>query len=65
MTSPANPKMGLRMTTLHEEQVPLPRKHSLELITDEHGEEDKYDNNEDSKSGCMVCCYYLIELKCI
>ncbi|KAF5284466.1 hypothetical protein FQA39_LY17041 [Lamprigera yunnana] len=42
MTSPGNPKLGLRMTTLHEEQLPLPRKHSLELINNECCEE-KYE----------------------
>ncbi|KAK5639247.1 hypothetical protein RI129_011739 [Pyrocoelia pectoralis] len=52
MTSPANPKLGLRMTTLHEEQLPLPRKHSLELITDESCEE-KYDYIEDGKTRYM------------
>ncbi|KAK4871535.1 hypothetical protein RN001_015659 [Aquatica leii] len=45
MISPGNPKLGLRMTTLHEEQSPLPRKHSLELINDESAEE-KYDYEE-------------------
>ncbi|KAF5271787.1 hypothetical protein FQR65_LT17583 [Abscondita terminalis] len=48
MISPGNPKLGLRMTTLHEEQSPLPRKHSLELINDESNEE-KYEY-EDAKS---------------
>ncbi|XP_031336617.1 kinesin-like protein KIF13B isoform X5 [Photinus pyralis] len=52
MTSPANPKLGLRMTTLHEEQLPLPRKHSLELITDESCEE-KYNYIEDGNTRYM------------
>ncbi|KAK9723131.1 CAP-Gly domain [Popillia japonica] len=41
IVSPANQKLGMRMTTLHEEQVPLPRKHSLDLITDESLQEEK------------------------
>lgn len=53
MTSPANPKLGLRMTTLHEEQVPLPRKHSLELVND-HDSEDTYENPDENKSGFTV-----------
>lgn len=47
VTSPANQKLGLRMTTLHEEQLPLVRKHSLDYIVDED-EEKKY--SEDEKS---------------
>ncbi|ENN74255.1 hypothetical protein YQE_09227, partial [Dendroctonus ponderosae] len=36
MVSPANTKMGLRMTTLHEEPLKsLPRKHSFDFLTDE------------------------------
>lgn len=46
LTSPANPKMGLRMTTLHEETAPLPRKHSLDLIRDEDIEDDDSGNQE-------------------
>lgn len=41
LTSPANAKLGLRMTTLHEEQMPLARKHSLDLIDDESTEDEK------------------------
>lgn len=40
VTSPANQKLGLRMTTLHEEQLPLARKHSLDFISDETGEDE-------------------------
>lgn len=40
VTSPANQKLGLRMTTLHEEQLPLGRKHSLDFISDETAEDD-------------------------
>lgn len=29
------------MTTLHEEQLPLARKHSLDFITDETGEDEE------------------------
>lgn len=50
MVSPANNK--LRMTTLHEEQLPLPRKHSLDLLHDvtieeqsEEGQDDKYNTH--------------------
>ncbi|XP_018578799.1 kinesin-like protein KIF13B isoform X2 [Anoplophora glabripennis] len=36
MASPANTKLGLRMTTLHEEPTKsLPRKHSFDLLTDD------------------------------
>lgn len=42
LTSPANVKIG-RMTTLHEEQHPLPRKHSLDQILDETGEDESAD----------------------
>lgn len=49
VTSPANQKLGLRMTTLHEEQLPLARKHSLDFINDENveDEEDKVDDSEE------------------
>ncbi|XP_071054782.1 kinesin-like protein KIF13A isoform X3 [Onthophagus taurus] len=46
MVSPANQKIGLRMTTLHEEQVPLPRKHSLDLIADESSETEDNESQE-------------------
>lgn len=49
MISPANPKLGLRMTTLHEEQMPLVRKHSLDLITDEIMEDEKSEEFQDEK----------------
>lgn len=40
MASPANTKLGLRMTTLHEEPTKsLPRKHSFDLLTDDTIEE--------------------------
>lgn len=40
MASPANTKLGLRMTTLHEEpSKSLPRKHSFDLLTDDTIEE--------------------------
>ncbi|KAJ8964376.1 hypothetical protein NQ317_003093 [Molorchus minor] len=40
IASPANTKLGLRMTTLHEEPIKsLPRKHSFDLLTDETIEE--------------------------
>lgn len=41
VTSPANQKLSMRMTTLHEEQLPLTRKHSLDFISDETEEDDK------------------------
>ncbi|XP_065165638.1 kinesin-like protein KIF13A isoform X3 [Atheta coriaria] len=48
--SPANPKMTLRMTTLHEE-LPMQRKHSLDLIVDAETEEEKEDyEGSDAKS---------------
>lgn len=51
VTSPANQKLGLRMTTLHEEQLPLARKHSLDFISDETGEdEDGMKNSGDDKT---------------
>ncbi|XP_076261045.1 kinesin heavy chain 73 isoform X3 [Rhynchophorus ferrugineus] len=44
LSSPANSKLGLRMTTLHEEPVKtLPRKHSLDYLTDEPIEEQSED----------------------
>nr|XP_023016379.1 kinesin-like protein KIF13B isoform X2 [Leptinotarsa decemlineata] len=40
MPSPANTKLGLRMTTLHEEPTKaLPRKHSFDLLMDDTIEE--------------------------
>ncbi|XP_056646132.1 kinesin-like protein KIF13B isoform X4 [Diorhabda sublineata] len=40
MVSPANTKLGLRMTTLHEEPTKsLPRKHSFDLLMDDPIEE--------------------------
>lgn len=40
MVSPANAKLGLRMTTLHEEPTKaLPRKHSFDLLMDDPIEE--------------------------
>ncbi|KAJ8950328.1 hypothetical protein NQ318_021188 [Aromia moschata] len=40
IASPANTKLGLRMTTLHEEPIKsLPRKHSFDLLTDDTIEE--------------------------
>lgn len=44
ITSPANAKLGHRMTTLHEEQLPLARKHSLDLIADDSNEDEKDDS---------------------
>lgn len=34
------------MTTLHEEQAPLPRKHSLDLIRDEEIEDEENESRE-------------------
>ncbi|KAL1492379.1 hypothetical protein ABEB36_010633 [Hypothenemus hampei] len=48
MTSPANAKMSLRMTTLHEEPLKtLPRKHSFDYLTDEPIEEQCEDGLEE------------------
>lgn len=59
MTSPANQKLGLRMTTLHEEQLPLARKHSLDFIADESNEEeDTFKHAEGSKANGNVCLLY-------
>ena len=60
MISPANQKVGLRMSTLHEEQIPLPRKHSLDLITDENPEE----MNEDEGTQATVCTLNIIRILC-
>lgn len=50
MVSPANAKLGLRMTTLHEEPIKsLPRKHSLDLLMDDAIEEQVGESNEDEK----------------
>lgn len=52
LASPGNPKLGLRMTTLHEEQIPMTnRKHSLDFdrISDII-EEDKYDDSNDEEN---------------
>lgn len=50
MASPANAKLGLRMTTLHEEPIkPLPRKHSFDLLMDDPIEEQVGESNEDEK----------------
>lgn len=54
MGSPANTKLGLRMTTLHEEQLPLPRKHSLDLLSDDTIEEQNEDSIEE-KPDIQVC----------
>lgn len=44
ISSPANTKMGLRMTTLHEEPIKsLPRKHSFDFLSDEPIEEQSED----------------------
>ncbi|XP_050313761.1 kinesin-like protein KIF13A isoform X2 [Anthonomus grandis grandis] len=56
MTSPANAKLGLRMTTLHEEPLKsLPRKHSFDFLTDEPIEEedglDEKTNNQYNHRG--------------
>lgn len=53
LTSPANAKLGLRMTTLHEEQMPLARKHSLDLIADESTEDEK-DDSSTSHGGKLI-----------
>lgn len=37
------------MTTLHEEQMPLGRKHSLGFIADENNEEEETAKYEDDK----------------
>lgn len=50
MVSPAQSKLGSRMTTLHEEQLPLPRKHSLDLLSDDTIEEQNEDGCEDKPS---------------
>ncbi|CAH1979369.1 unnamed protein product [Acanthoscelides obtectus] len=45
VSSPASQKLGLRMTTLHEEPLkPLPRKHSFDLLMDEAIEEQTEEN---------------------
>lgn len=50
MASPANVKLGLRMTTLHEEPIKsLPRKHSFDLLMDDPIEEQIGESNEDDK----------------
>lgn len=54
--SPGNPKLGLRMTTLHEEQPPMTnRKHSLDFdrISDIIEEDKNYENDDemDRKNG--------------
>ncbi|CAH0562408.1 unnamed protein product [Brassicogethes aeneus] len=63
MVSPASNKLSLRMSTLHEEQLPLPRKHSLDLLRDctieeqlEEGQDDKYNtqNSNTTKSKNQV-----------
>ncbi|XP_030756486.1 kinesin-like protein KIF13A isoform X3 [Sitophilus oryzae] len=59
LSSPANTKLGLRMTTLHEEPVkPLPRKHSLDFLTDEpieeqceEGLDEKVNNQFNTRAG--------------
>lgn len=54
MVSPANAKLGQRMTTLHEEQFPLPRKHSLDLLSDDTIEEQNEDSIEEKPSDINV-----------
>lgn len=50
IASPANAKLGLRMTTLHEEPIKsLPRKHSFDLLMDDPIEEHVGESNEDEK----------------
>lgn len=50
MVSPANAKLGLRMTTLHEEPTkPLPRKHSFDFCIDDPIEEQVGESNDDEK----------------
>lgn len=66
VTSPANQKLGLRMTTLHEEQLPLARKHSLDYIVDED-EEKKYSEDEKNDGSVNklifnVNLHYTVEL---
>ncbi|XP_060516380.1 kinesin-like protein KIF13A isoform X2 [Cylas formicarius] len=51
ITSPANTKLGLRMTTLHEEPIKmLPRKHSFDFLTDDTIEEQTEDGINDKTS---------------
>ncbi|XP_044257426.1 kinesin-like protein KIF13A isoform X2 [Tribolium madens] len=49
ITSPANTKLGLRMTTLHEEQPALPRKHSLDILSDDTIEEQCEDGHDEKQ----------------
>lgn len=50
LTSPANAKLGLRMTTLHEEPIKsFPRKHSFDLLMDDPIEEQVGESNEDER----------------
>ncbi|KAJ3639965.1 hypothetical protein Zmor_003291 [Zophobas morio] len=49
LTSPANTKLGLRMTTLHEEQPSLPRKHSLDILNDDTIEEQCEEGQDEKK----------------
>jgi kinesin family protein 13 len=50
ITSPANTKLGLRMTTLHEEQPTLPRKHSLDILSDNTIEEQCEDGQDEKQT---------------
>lgn len=45
------------MTTLHEEQLPLARKHSLDYIVDED-EEKKYSEDEKSDESVRSLIYF-------
>lgn len=66
VTSPANQKLSMRMTTLHEEQLPLTRKHSLDFISDETEEEDKIkvaDDDDDDRMDDSVLIRFLINNK--
>ncbi|XP_025837390.1 kinesin-like protein KIF13A isoform X2 [Agrilus planipennis] len=54
MTSPANQKIGHRMTTLHEEQIPQPRKHSLDLDEMLEEKSDDLERNDEESSDNSV-----------
>lgn len=65
LTSPANAKLGLRMTTLHEEQLPLARKHSLDLIADECAEDEKDESSAAQEGKSIYSVFKSTDLVCI
>lgn len=63
MASPANTKLGLRMTTLHEEPTKsLPRKHSFDLLTDDTIEE-QTEEGQNGKSEVHVSSKQILNEK--